>query len=1013
MTSRKVTAILLSMVMFLSLVVVFEPQDSMAASKTTFEALDFDYDRDNVYSNYIKEYTEAIKPEGEIEISASDFVSCSSPETVFALDEFDGKFNVVQFEEDVQWVEYSFFVPVAGLYNIEYAIRGHEKIKNDMEFAIEINGESPFNEAMTIQSFRGWKNKDAGFKTVVDENYNITAEFEQDRGNDLRPEQEKLLKWRTEWVVDSAGLINTPLYFYFNEGINTLKIVTVGEPFYMSDIKLSQYHSPKTYEEVKKEYEQNGYQVASKQIKIQGEAATEFSHSSLYPIYVRNNSQMEPYHPSKTRNNVAGGANWGGARKWLEWNIEVPESGLYQMAIKFKQNEYVGMFATRSLYVDGEVPFAELDDIKFSYDTGWQFLKTESDEGEPYYIYLEEGKHTLRLVVNLGDMAQIVERLTTVVYKLNSIYSSVVMLASTTPDQYRDYYYDRNIPTLKDDLSWIKDELLDIKEGIIAITGTGSSHTSTLETFIMQLEDLIDVPDEFSKELNTFKDNISSLSQWIIDNKKQPITIDYFVLGGDNMKLDSAEAGFFKSLWAGTKTFLSSFVEDYDIIGSVQAEGRKVKVWINTGRDQINIINSMIQDEFTPDTGINVQLELVQGALIESTLAGKGPDVALMIASDQPVNYAIRGALVDLSQFEAMDLDGDGVKEVGGFAEVFKRYNPQTFEAFSFQMNEDKDEEAENSGKVWVCPVCNTENSEGICEKCGYKKYHAYYAIPETQTYNMMFYRKDILAQLGLGVPETWDDFFALLPIIRRNNLEVGVPSATMYQILLYQYGGSYYSEDRHKSGLSTQEAKDAFIKVTDCFIKYDFPITFNFYTRFRSGQMPISIQPYTQYNLINSAAPEIQGLWDMAKVPGTVKEDGTIDHSQNVTSVGCIMFDKTEDKEAAWAFMEWYTRNEMQTRYGEELESIMGAAGRYAAANDVAFENLAWTRQQKNLLKEQTKHLVGVPEVPGSYFTARTITLAFNDAYVEMENPYKALSERTEDLDEEIARKYEEFGLY
>ena len=150
-----------------------------------------------------------------------------------------------------------------------------------------------------------------------------------------------------------------------------------------------------------------------------------------------------------------------------------------------------------------------------------------------------------------------------------------------------------------------------------------------------------------------------------------------------------------------------------------------------------------------------------------------------------------------------------------------------------------------------------------------------------------------------------------------------------------------------------------------------------------------------------------------MTKVPGTKREDGSVDYAQNVSSSGAIMFENTKDKEAAWAFIEWYTRNDMQTRYGTELESIMGAAGRYAAANTEAFRNLAWTRQQTRLLSEQMEDLVGVPEVPGSYFTARTITLAFNDAYIEMENPYKALSERAEDLDDEIARKYEEFGLY
>ncbi len=1011
MTAKKVAAVWLSVLVAFTCVNAALVQKVQAAASTTFHALDFDYHRENVYANYIAKYEGVEHPDEELIILADSFTACSDPVEVVPRGEVDGRQNVLEFGEDVQYVEYTVHVPASGLYNIAYSVRAREDVKNDIEFAITINGQSPFNEAMTIQAFRGWRNRAEGFSVIRDEQGNQSAEFLSDRGNDLRPTQEKFLKWRDVWAVDSAGLIDEPLSFYLTEGENIIRLTTVGEPFYITDLRLAQYHAPRPYSVVAAEYAEKGYKPVHTQIKIQAETADEFSHSSLYPISVRNNPQMEPYHTSKTRINAAGGSNWGKARSWLQWTIEVPETGLYQLAIKFEQSDYVGMFATRKLYVDNEIPFEEMGHLRFNYSMNWQYLNPTDENGEPCYIYLEAGQpHTLRLEVSLGEMAEVVDRLTTTVYKLNSIYSSVVMLASTSPDKYRDYYYDTSIPTLIDDLTWTRNELMAVEESILAITGTASSQTSTLETFVEQLNILIDEPDEFSKRLTTFKNNISSLSQWIINNQSQPIRLDYFVLSGSDMELDKPEAGFIKNFVSGTKTFLSSFVEDYNVIGQVAGGGRAVKVWVNTGRDQINIINNMINDEFTPKSGINIQLELVQGNMIEATLAGKGPDVALMIAADQPVNYAIRGALVDLSKFEAKTLEND--YKVRGFADVYKRYLPQNFEGFAFQMNKEKDEEAQHEGEAWICPVDGTLNHTGVCSECSYKKYYAYYAIPETTTFNMMFYRKDILAQLGLGVPETWDDFFAMLPVLRRKNLEVGIPAATMYQILLYQYGGSYYTEDRKASGLTTEAAKAAFVAVTDCFTKYDFPITFDFYTRFRSGEMPLSIQPYTQYNRVNAAAPEIQGLWDMTKVPGTRREDGTIDNQQNVSSAGCIMFDKTKDKEAAWAFMEWYTRDDMQTRYGMELEAVMGAAGRYAAANVEAFNSLAWTRQQTRLLGEQMRDLQGVPEVPGSYFTARTITLAFNDAYIEMENPYKALAERAEDLDEEIARKYEEFGL-
>ena len=64
----------------------------------------------------------------------------------------------------------------------------------------------------------------------------------------------------------------------------------------------------------------------------------------------------------------------------------------------------------------------------------------------------------------------------------------------------------------------------------------------------------------------------------------------------------------------------------------------------------------MIDETFTPLTGINVNLKLVQMQnLLPATLAGQGPDVAMQISNDMPVNYAMRNAAVDLAQFPDFD----------------------------------------------------------------------------------------------------------------------------------------------------------------------------------------------------------------------------------------------------------------------------------------------------------------------------------------------------------------------
>src|SRR5690606_32087278 len=45
------------------------------------------------------------------------------------------------------------------------------------------------------------------------------------------------------------------------------------------------------------------------------------------------------------------------------------------------------------------------------------------------------------------------------------------------------------------------------------------------------------------------------------------------------------------------------------------------------------------------------------------------------------------------------------------------------------------------------------------------------YALPETQGFSMLFYRTDLLAQVGLTPPETWDDVIQMLPTLQQFNM--------------------------------------------------------------------------------------------------------------------------------------------------------------------------------------------------------------------------------------------------
>lgn len=67
-------------------------------------------------------------------------------------------------------------------------------------------------------------------------------------------------------------------------------------------------------------------------------------------------------------------------------------------------------------------------------------------------------------------------------------------------------------------------------------------------------------------------------------------------------------------------------------------------------------------------------------------------------------------------------------------------------------------------------------------------------------------------------------------------------------------------------------------------------PLTYDFYNRFRSGEMPMGIQGYGMYNMLEAAAPEIKGMWSMHLLPGTQTQDVKIDRTEGASGTATIM---------------------------------------------------------------------------------------------------------------------------
>lgn len=868
-------------------------------------------------------------------------------------------------------IKMSFSVETEGFYTLTFKYQYLETGNKSTTYDLLIDGKLPFAEAASLKFSRVWTNE---------------HEIKEDaNGDDINPKQVDVLEkeetkdyWRSVTLYDKEGYYSTPTEFYLTAGEHTLTFAASLPNVAVKDAVFTRKADLNSYSEYLKSLPSNT-KYDGEPLTLEGEAALYKSEMYLIAQNDITNSVTQPYSPSKIKLNTVGGANWKLTGETVEWTIEAPAAGLYQLNIRFRQNIYDGVSAHRRLYVNGVVPFEDANKLQFPYSTDWQMFTLKNADNEPLYVYLDKGVNTISLEVMLGDSSEIAEDMQNLVRDMNDVYRDVIMITGSSPDDYRDYNIDEQIPTLVNDLKKVRDNLVKIAETISENYGADSSLVKKIDNIVRQMNDLIDKPSEVAKSdrLGAFKSNISTVGSWISMFTEQPLEIDCMQFYGENTNgLRAATPNFIESMGHTVNRFVASFTEDYSSMGSTtDGTASSVKVWIQSGRDQANVLKQQITSSFTPETGIGVNLELVTGAIIEATLAGKGPDVALTRAVTDPVNFAMRGALYDLSTFEDYD-------EVASWFTCDKEGNPIAMIPFQYD------------GGV--------------------------YALPETTTYQMMFVRTDIMEELGLELPETWDELLTeVYPIVSRNNMEIGIGNmnqisamnaSNIFTNLLYQKGGQIYSDDLRSTALTTPVGYEAFNMSVELYADYLFPQEYDAMSRFRTGEMPILLADYTMYNTFSISIPELDGLWEMYPIPGVRQEDGTVNNVQAATSTASVMFNGIEDPEAGWEFLKWWVREDTQTEFGTRIEAVLGSGGRYATANEAAMQKLPWNDTQLKALNEQMDNLVFVEQLPGSYFTSRAINSAFMTSVLNSENPTEQLLYWSTQIDMELERKYEEF---
>ena len=503
--------------------------------------------RENTYANYLADHAAANDAKSTIEVDVSSVLPA------------DG----VEMQEEGLYMasgskaEWKVEAPESGFYFISLNYKTVPSRGVDMERALYINGAVPFTGADTLTFTRMWGN---GGEVRTD-----------NQGNEIRPTQTEVFDWQSAYCKDSRGYNTEPYRFYLEKGENTLTLEATSEPMILGSLTLEAPFKRLSYDGYLATKPTGGMSPAAQGYveDVQGEDSTVRSSPSLYPRYDRSSPATEPYDVYHTVLNYIGGDAWRNAGQWIEWEFSVPEDGFYNITIKARQNYSRGSLSCRSLYLDGEIPFAEMENIVFAYANAWNSMTLSDQEGTPYQFYLTKGTHTVRLEATMGDMGGILSAMDESIYRLNQVYRKILVLTGVTPDRFRDYKLKDVYPDVIDAMALESKILYKLVDDAVRITGQKSDRVAVAQTLAVQLEDFVDDPDKITQVFTNFKDNITSLGTAMQSMSETKLDIDKIVISGTNAKVNVKRENMFTTLLHEIRSCVASYQVDYNALGDV------------------------------------------------------------------------------------------------------------------------------------------------------------------------------------------------------------------------------------------------------------------------------------------------------------------------------------------------------------------------------------------------------------------------------------------------------------
>ncbi|NLD26497.1 MAG: extracellular solute-binding protein [Acholeplasmataceae bacterium] len=925
---------------------------------TTDPFINSDSFRNTTYIRKLRSWLDDYEIRSDTASIAPDDIIADNPEIPYYYNESYGDNVFAPIAMDM--VYYPVIVPAEGLYRIALDYYYDTAFSTNPQIAISVNDEIQYNELSKLKLEVDWES----LPREEAKRYNRY-------GDELIPDSVPLNRWYHYYLEDVQSGEKESYYLLLKAGLNQIGIQSLQDDLLLGKLYLGGYEEIPSYKNYSNNYP--NAKMATEAIVVQAESYVTKNDVEIKPGYYNGVAMTPSNHKNAILNLLDGNStSRGGVR--VDYQVEVPETGFYRLSLKYKQNSLAGLAVARNIYINGKIPFKEVQGYLFAATNSW--VNHTIGAEEPYLFYLEEGIQTISLESTTVHIAETVDSLYRVMEEINSLGLTIKSITSSSEDTMIDWNLTKYLPNLAQDLNNYADRVEAAYDYVNALDPESrqASEVSILKAAANQLRRLAKSPNKVQNRLGELCDGSGSAYQFIGNTigslVNERMDIDYFVFHPEDYKLKSARGNIFARFWYAIKTFFYSFFDPRYKITS-NREDDVLEVWVAQSSLYVNILQNMVDTGFTEETGIQVRLNVLPSSqkLILNNATGTNPDVVLSIDSWEPYTYALRGMLEDLRIYP-------------GFEDIVSEIYPNNFIPVIYE--------------------------DGV------------YAIPETQGMQLLFYRTDIFDFLNLEAPNTWDDVLNILPVLQSSQMNyyhpLGHESAFkgfgLTSPFFYMMGAEVYSDNGFTTVLNQEENIEALRFMTDIFNIYNLPQQVaSFFEHFRSGTLPIGLGSIDLYLQIKYACPELTGQWAVLPIPGFFNpETGEIERWTTTYGKSSIIFSSSKMKDEAWEFLRWYHRTDTQIAYVQNIKMYLGERYMIVPANIESLKASPWDEEIKTQIISQARWSRIPAITPGSYIIEREISNIWNKVVIDKMNVRVAVNESIAKINRELSRKFEEF---